>query len=239
MLTSCQKRQKKKRWGKWNKLIYFCNNLQFIAAVNNTLCILIFGLRPRFSFFFNKFIYFYLSLAALDLCCWAQAFSSCSEQGLLFVVRLRFSSKMSFFAFEYFNPECFCIPNTKHCNFCSCGLSKLEVNLFGQSLVEPLPYTPNTGTQLILIYTQTLLPSFWVLRPKKKKKKISFGNLPKMFWNVNSPTFGTWEQLCSLGYHLYCNFEYNLPCNAEMEEITPEISCNFISPMRSFLTILF
>ena len=33
-------------------------------------------------FFFNKFIYL---LAALDLHCCAQAFSSCGEQGLLFV----------------------------------------------------------------------------------------------------------------------------------------------------------
>ena len=38
------------------------------------------------SFFFNKFIYFiYLFLAALSLCYCAQAFSSCSEWGLLFV----------------------------------------------------------------------------------------------------------------------------------------------------------
>ena len=37
-------------------------------------------------FFFNKFIYlFTLFLAALGLCCCAQAFSSCGEQGLLFV----------------------------------------------------------------------------------------------------------------------------------------------------------
>ena len=35
-------------------------------------------------FFFNKFIY--LFLAALGLHCCVQAFSSCSEQGLLFVV---------------------------------------------------------------------------------------------------------------------------------------------------------
>ena len=35
-------------------------------------------------FFFNKFIY--LFLAALGLCCCARAFSSCSEQGLLFLV---------------------------------------------------------------------------------------------------------------------------------------------------------
>ena len=42
----------------------------------------------RFYFYFLK-IYFYLCylfLAALDLRCCAQAFSSCGEQGLLFVV---------------------------------------------------------------------------------------------------------------------------------------------------------
>ena len=38
-------------------------------------------------FFFNKFIYFiYLFLAALGLRCCTRAFSSCVEQGLLFVV---------------------------------------------------------------------------------------------------------------------------------------------------------
>ena len=37
-----------------------------------------------FIYFFNKFIY--LFLAELGLCCWARAFSSCSERGLLFVV---------------------------------------------------------------------------------------------------------------------------------------------------------
>ena len=37
--------------------------------------------------FFNLFIFiFYLFLAALGLCCCTQAFSSCSERGLLFVV---------------------------------------------------------------------------------------------------------------------------------------------------------
>ena len=36
-------------------------------------------------FFFNNFIYFLL-LAALGLCCCTQAFSSCGERGLLFVV---------------------------------------------------------------------------------------------------------------------------------------------------------
>ena len=39
------------------------------------------------SFFFNTFILFiYLFMAALGLRCWVQAFSSCSERGLLFVV---------------------------------------------------------------------------------------------------------------------------------------------------------
>ena len=38
------------------------------------------------SFFFNKFILFiYLFLAALGLHCCARTFSSCGEQGLLFV----------------------------------------------------------------------------------------------------------------------------------------------------------
>ena len=38
-------------------------------------------------FFFNLFIYFiYLFLAALGLCCCTWAFSSCGEQGLLFLV---------------------------------------------------------------------------------------------------------------------------------------------------------
>ena len=35
------------------------------------------------GFFFNKFIY--LFLAVLGLCCCTWAFSSCGEQGLLFV----------------------------------------------------------------------------------------------------------------------------------------------------------
>ena len=43
-----------------------------------------------FLFFFNKFIfYLLLFLAALGLCCCAWAFSSCGEQGLLFVVVCR------------------------------------------------------------------------------------------------------------------------------------------------------
>ena len=40
--------------------------------------------RYLFFFFFNYFIY--LFLAALGLRCCAQAFSSCGERGLLFVV---------------------------------------------------------------------------------------------------------------------------------------------------------
>ena len=40
-------------------------------------------MSPSF-FFINLFIY--LFLAALGLCCCAQAFSSCGEQGLLFIV---------------------------------------------------------------------------------------------------------------------------------------------------------
>ena len=40
-----------------------------------------------YIYFFFKLIYFiYLFLAALGLCCYPQAFSSCSERGLLFVV---------------------------------------------------------------------------------------------------------------------------------------------------------
>ena len=41
------------------------------------------------SFFLNKFIYFiflFLFLAVLGLCCCTRAFSSCGEWGLLFVV---------------------------------------------------------------------------------------------------------------------------------------------------------
>ena len=37
------------------------------------------------GFFFLIYLFIYLSLAALGLCCCAQAFSSCSERGPLFV----------------------------------------------------------------------------------------------------------------------------------------------------------
>lgn len=70
------------------------------------------------------------------------------------------------------------MPNKIHCSFCPCDLNKLEVNFFVQSLVKPLSYIPNTGTQLILVYTQILLH---LLGCSDKKKKIFSGNLPKMF----------------------------------------------------------
>ena len=38
-----------------------------------------------FFFLINLFIYLFLFLATLGLCCCAQAFSSCSKPGLLFV----------------------------------------------------------------------------------------------------------------------------------------------------------
>ena len=36
-------------------------------------------------YFFNLFIFIYLFLAALGLCCCMRAFSSCGEWGLLFI----------------------------------------------------------------------------------------------------------------------------------------------------------
>ena len=41
--------------------------------------------RSEVFLFFNKFIYFILFLATLGLRCCVWAFSSCGEQGLLFV----------------------------------------------------------------------------------------------------------------------------------------------------------
>ena len=45
------------------------------------------ALGGRFLFykFIYLFIYLFLSLAVLGLCCCAQAFSNCGEQGLLFI----------------------------------------------------------------------------------------------------------------------------------------------------------
>ena len=50
----------------------------------------IFSLSPlnlikQFFFLFLKYLFIYLFLAALGLRCCARAFSSCSEQGLLFI----------------------------------------------------------------------------------------------------------------------------------------------------------
>ena len=60
------------------------------------------------SFFLNKFIYFiYLLLAALGLRCCAQAFSSCGEPGLLFVVVHRLLLLRSM--------------GSRHTGFSSCG----------------------------------------------------------------------------------------------------------------------
>ena len=39
----------------------------------------------HFFFLFKNYLFIYLFLAELGLCCWAQAFSSCGEQGLLFI----------------------------------------------------------------------------------------------------------------------------------------------------------
>ena len=58
----------KNRWNKWKS--------------NNKVTDL--NLHISIITFFNLFIY-YLFLVALGLCCCAQAFSSCSESGLLFV----------------------------------------------------------------------------------------------------------------------------------------------------------
>ena len=47
---------------------------------------------PSFFFKFNLILFYYLFLATLGLCCCAQAFSSCSEQGLLFIAVRRLLS---------------------------------------------------------------------------------------------------------------------------------------------------
>ena len=51
---------------------------------------------------FHLFIYFiYLFLAALGLCCCARAFSSCGEQGLLFVAVRRLLTAVAFLVAEH------------------------------------------------------------------------------------------------------------------------------------------
>ena len=64
-------------YGQFNK--FFRDKFNFIFAVRTDIL----ESDLIFFFFFNKFIY--LFLAALGLCCCTRAFSSCSEQGLLFV----------------------------------------------------------------------------------------------------------------------------------------------------------
>ena len=67
------------------KFIYLYRKLPSIPNFWDLKKIILGGFLYIFLFF-NKFIYFiYLFLAALGLCCCAQAFSSCGEQGLLFV----------------------------------------------------------------------------------------------------------------------------------------------------------
>lgn len=66
------------------------------------------------------------------------------------------------------------MPNKIHCSFCPCDLNKLEVNFFVQSLVKPLSYIPNTGTQLILVYTQILLHLLGCSDKKKRFFLVTF-----------------------------------------------------------------
>ena len=53
------------------------------------------------------------------------------------------------------------------------------MNFFGQSLIKPLPYIPNTGTQLILVYTQILLHLLGC--SGKKKKRFFLVNFQRCF----------------------------------------------------------
>ena len=54
-----------------------------------------------FFFFFFKYLFIYFFLAALGLRCCAQAFSSCGEQGLLFVVVCRLLIAVASLAAEH------------------------------------------------------------------------------------------------------------------------------------------
>ena len=69
----------------------FKGYIPFIVIIKDWLCSLYCTIYPcslfYFLFLFLKYIYLfiYLFLAALGLRCCAQAFSSCSERGLLFV----------------------------------------------------------------------------------------------------------------------------------------------------------
>ena len=71
-----------------------CNSRALLAKwpyvkLENELMLLMLCTLPYYFIIiiiFNKFILFYLFLAALGLCCCTRTFSSCSRQGLLFVV---------------------------------------------------------------------------------------------------------------------------------------------------------
>ena len=52
------------------------------------------GQQHFFSLFFFSILFIYLYLAVLGLHCFAQAFSNCSECGLLFVARHRLLNVM-------------------------------------------------------------------------------------------------------------------------------------------------
>ena len=54
-----------------------------------------------FFFLINLFYLIYLFLAALGLCCCARAFSSCGEQGLLFIAVLRLLIAVASLAAEH------------------------------------------------------------------------------------------------------------------------------------------
>ena len=57
-----------------------------IADIKSTVLIIFLACLKSCSVIFkNKFIYLYLFLAVLSLHCCTQAFSSCSERGLLFI----------------------------------------------------------------------------------------------------------------------------------------------------------
>ena len=59
------------------------------------------GLSFSFYFLVNLFILFILFLAALRLCCCARAFSSCGEQGLLFIAVCGFLTAVASLVVEH------------------------------------------------------------------------------------------------------------------------------------------
>ena len=55
----------------------------YLIVILICISLMTYGFKHLFFLFFKKFIY--LFLAALGLCCCTRAFSSCGEQGLLFI----------------------------------------------------------------------------------------------------------------------------------------------------------